>query len=409
MSNVATVTIHVAPVNDPPVLEFDPAAPVDEGSAPVTLHAHATDVDSEQLVYSWQTSIGSIEPGSDGSAHFTADDGPASATVTATASDGDAYTEVTQVIEVRNIPPAVTATAPVRTPWGAPVRFGGDATDPSAADRAAGFRARWSFDDGSTADAPTATHAFDALGAHSAKLSVSDKDGGTSEATATITVERRATQIRDLAPTLFAVGVVNLSARLVDSVDPTTAHLAGRRLELSAGGLDCSATTDQTGLAQCKIDAAQAAPGPTTASARFAGDDRYAPANSSATALAYAWLQAGAFVIGPPNANPTVTFWHPQWFTLNLPAAKSPPTPFKGYADTATRSCHGTWTTRPGASSKPPASLPTFMPVLVSGSVATSGSAISGDIIGIVIVKTHAGYSPSPGHNGTGTIVATRC
>ena len=49
------------------------------------------------------------------------------------------------------------------------------------------------------------------------------------------------------------------------------------------------------------------------------------------------------------------------------------------------------------------------MGVLVSSSAAKSGSAITGKTKKIVVVKTDAGYSPNPGHNGTGTYVATYC
>jgi hypothetical protein len=49
------------------------------------------------------------------------------------------------------------------------------------------------------------------------------------------------------------------------------------------------------------------------------------------------------------------------------------------------------------------------MGVLVTDSVTKSGSTISGHWGAIVVVKTDAGYAPSPGHPGTGTIVATFC
>ncbi len=39
----------------------------------------------------------------------------------------------------------------------------------------------------------------------------------------------------------------------------------------------------------------------------------------------------------------------------------------------------------------------------------TPGATISGDVSKIVIVKTNAGYGPSPGQTGTGTVVAKLC
>jgi hypothetical protein len=49
------------------------------------------------------------------------------------------------------------------------------------------------------------------------------------------------------------------------------------------------------------------------------------------------------------------------------------------------------------------------MGVLVSSSITKTGSAISGNTVHIVVVKTEPGYAPDPGHHGTGAIVATFC
>ena len=49
------------------------------------------------------------------------------------------------------------------------------------------------------------------------------------------------------------------------------------------------------------------------------------------------------------------------------------------------------------------------MAVIVTSSYSKSGSAISGDTVHIVIVKTNPGYEPNPGHPGTGTVEAQVC
>ena len=49
------------------------------------------------------------------------------------------------------------------------------------------------------------------------------------------------------------------------------------------------------------------------------------------------------------------------------------------------------------------------MGVVVSSSVTKKGSSIAGDTVEIVVVKVNPGYAPSPGHPGTGTIVAIYC
>ncbi|HEY9233202.1 MAG TPA: hypothetical protein VIS78_13695, partial [Blastocatellia bacterium] len=65
--------------------------------------------------------------------------------------------------------------------------------------------------------------------------------------------------------------------------------------------------------------------------------------------------------------------------------------------------------TDPGNSSEPPATIPTYMGVIVSSSITKSGSNISGAIPKVVIVRTDAGYDSNPGHAGTGTVVAVFC
>jgi hypothetical protein len=49
------------------------------------------------------------------------------------------------------------------------------------------------------------------------------------------------------------------------------------------------------------------------------------------------------------------------------------------------------------------------MGVLVSPLVVKSGATLSGNVIGIVVVKTDPGYDGDPGHGGTGTVVADIC
>jgi hypothetical protein len=121
----------------------------------------------------------------------------------------------------------------------------------------------------------------------------------------------------------------------------------------------------------------------------------------------------GAFVIGDQNSavGTSVTFWGAQWSKLNSLSGGAAPAAFKGFApDPAVPACGVNWSSDPGNSSTPPAGpLPDFMAVIVSSSITQSGSAISGDTAHIVIVQTNGGYAPSPGHAGTGTVVAVVC
>ena len=82
----------------------------------------------------------------------------------------------------------------------------------------------------------------------------------------------------------------------------------------------------------------------------------------------------------------------------------------KGFADSPLSiTCGSTWTTHPGNSSSPPASIPAQIAVIVSNNVTRSGNTISGTVAHIAIVQVDAGYGPAPGHVGTGTIVSTIC
>jgi DNA/RNA endonuclease G (NUC1) len=121
----------------------------------------------------------------------------------------------------------------------------------------------------------------------------------------------------------------------------------------------------------------------------------------------------GAFVIGD-NVNltggATVYFWGSQWSQNNPLTGGSGPASFKGFEGSNTSpACSGTWTSSPGGSSTPPATVPQYMAVIVASSVTQSGPTISGNITKIVIVRTNPGYGPSPSQTGTGTVVAVIC
>jgi DNA/RNA endonuclease G (NUC1) len=121
----------------------------------------------------------------------------------------------------------------------------------------------------------------------------------------------------------------------------------------------------------------------------------------------------GMFVIGD-NVSLTngsrVYFWGSQWSQNNPMSGGSAPNSFKGFEDgTSQSTCGGTWTSSPGNSSNPPSTIPQYMAVLVSSSVQKNGSTISGNITKVIIVRTNPGYGPSPGHAGTGQVVAILC
>ena len=201
-----------------------------------------------------------------------------------------------------------------------------------------------------------------------------------------------------------------------DLTDGGFAPLVGKNVTLTLGSGDtsqsCTGTTDDAGHVTCTIDAVSVPLGPETITAEFAGDDTYAPTSNSLTS-ATVFAFAGDFVLGDKTATDgaTVNFWGPSWNRTNT-LTWGAPSSFKGYADTVTpvTTCGGTWTTRPGNSSKPPAEVPSYMAVIVSSKITKTDSTISGDAVKIVVVKTDPGYGAAPGHRGWGgDIVAVYC
>jgi len=119
---------------------------------------------------------------------------------------------------------------------------------------------------------------------------------------------------------------------------------------------------------------------------------------------------SGLFAIGDGNsaANASVEFWGAQWWKDNTVSGGTAPASFKGLAlnITWTGPCSGTFTTDPGNSVAPPASVAPQIDVLVVNSVTKSGEVISGSFDDVDLVSTNPGYGPDPGHPGTGTIVS---
>lgn len=210
-------------------------------------------------------------------------------------------------------------------------------------------------------------------------------------------------------------GTANLSAILKeDGLVPIAGRTVSFTLGSGATAQTCSGVTDATGRAACSIAPVNQPPGPGTVTAAFAGDGFYLPASVTQATLQFQFLARGAFVIGDTQATvgTHVTYWSNKWSKLNpLSSGASAPSTFKGFAATTSTppSCGTGWSTDTGNSPPPPDAVPPFMAVLVTSTVGQSGSTISGDTPKIVIVSTDPGYAPSPGHDGTGTVVAVLC
>jgi hypothetical protein len=150
--------------------------------------------------------------------------------------------------------------------------------------------------------------------------------------------------------------------------------------------------------------------GPGSATAAFSGDGFYKPATDTKPTLVFAFSTGGSFVVGDKTANGPVTFWGAQWAKVNSLSSGPAPAAFKGFENSPAKpACGVAWKTDPGNSAGPPASIPSYMAVIVSSAVSQSGSTISGNDVHVVIVKTNPGYAADPGHAGTGTVVAQLC
>ncbi len=138
-------------------------------------------------------------------------------------------------------------------------------------------------------------------------------------------------------------------------------------------------------------------------------DDGGSRATAVSHILLYALPSGGDFVIGDGNftTGNFVTFWGARWSALNTLSSGPAPASFKGFeTSTGSSTTATTWATRPGNSPNPPATIPSYMAVIVSSTITKTHAVISGDAPHVVIVKTGTGYQDNPGHPGTGTVIA---
>lgn len=207
------------------------------------------------------------------------------------------------------------------------------------------------------------------------------------------------THVAAVGPVL-AGSTVSLSATVSPSSAPGS-------VTFSSGGTTLCTATLAGGAASCIASFAQT--GTYTVTARYGGNGLYPPSSDSTPVLVYAFAPGGgSFVVGDKSASGTVTFWGAQWWKVNSLSGGAAPTSFKGFALNSSAKCNVPWSTDPGNSSPPPAGpLPSYMAVIVTSKSTQSGSQVSGNVVGLVIVKTDAGYKGDPGHAGTGTVVAT--
>ena len=406
----ATVSIAVDHVNRPPTVDLPSSTTIAEGST-LALAPIAFDADGDALSYSWTTDSGTNTPSLVGeTAVFSADDGPTVAHVTVTVSDGTLSSSATETVTVRNIAPTVSVGPDATIVWGLPVDLSSSADDPSVIDTQVGFDFAWNLGDGASASGSRVDHAYAEPGSFTATASVTDKDGGTGSASLNVTVTKHPTNLTYVGPTTVFNESATLSAKLKDESGTDTAKPSGRSVLFSITGETLTGTTDESGVATVTTQLPASALGPQAVSVSFAEDDLYLASSAEANLTLFGLPATGSFAIGDQHAAGSVTFWGAQWAKKNPMSGGSAPSSFKGFVNRpGLPVCGAPWSTDPGNSSDPPNSVPSYMGVIVADSITKSGSTISGNSKHIVVVKPDSGYGPSPGHAGTGTIVASVC
>ncbi len=175
-------------------------------------------------------------------------------------------------------------------------------------------------------------------------------------------------------------------------------------------GSDPLSTVPVNGSGQAAITTSSLALGPHSITATYNGDaNTTGSASSTLNQVVYTYSGAGgSFVIGDTNAvvGQQVTFWSSQWEKTNTLSGSGQLPGFKGFAGSTVPNppaAGGTWSS---AGVTPPPTVPAYMAVIATSSADKSGSDFSGNVVKIVIVRVDPGYEGSPGHDGTGTVIA---
>ncbi len=414
--------------NVAPTATLDPGndRTVDEGAAQHT-YAFSISDPGQDTVTAVVTSCGdggTKVAGSDTPTSFACvfPDGPAAPTVSvrATDSDGDTGEAGTQAVTVRNVPPTATLDpGNVRTVDEGPAQhtYAFSVSDPGQ-DTVSAIVASCGTDGRLVAGSETAS-SFECVfpdGPASTTVSVraTDSDGDTGPA------DTQVVTVRNVPPTATFDAANDVVVRAgtphtfsFTVTDPGDDTVSAIDASCGAGGTLVEGSVTATSFA-CVFSEA----GDVTISVRATDSDGDTGPTDTQDVLVYGFPGDGrvSFVIGDTAAtmNNTVTFWAAQWSRANpLSSGATAPNAFKGFAERFANGdvprCGSTWTTGPGNSPHPPATLPKYMGVVVAGAVDKSGSTISGDVRRIVVVKPALGYAPNPGHEGRGKVIALDC
>jgi peptidoglycan/xylan/chitin deacetylase (PgdA/CDA1 family) len=237
----STTTVVVN--NVAPTATLSNTGPVAEGSPATVSFANASDPSSADTAAGFHYSF-ALDPsglaasyaaaGMAASELFTFDDGPSSPVVYGRIFDKDGgFTDSTTTVTVTNVAPTATLSnnGPVGVGSPATVSFT-SASDPSAADTAAGFHYSFALDPSGLAagyaaagTAASASFTFNANGSYTVYGRIFDKDGGFTDSTTTVTVVSNGTLTAGIAGPAAGVRGQTLTFTLTAS-DPSPANQA---------------------------------------------------------------------------------------------------------------------------------------------------------------------------------------
>ena len=241
--------------NEDPEADIRGPTQVQEGSNPGYNGYDSFDPDGDITRYEWDFdyhgssfTVDAVGPAVN--IHFP--DGPAARRVALRVTDDDNEQDVHWIdVRVNNVAPQANAGGPYSGQAGAAINFVGSANEPGSTDRGS-LTYRWEFGDGGTATGARVSHRYTRPGQYTARLTVTDKDGGQDADTASVQVSSLPNQPPRAViegPTQGLVGAV-LNFNGSSSSDPD-GHIGSYQWNFgdgaTAGGVNVSHKYGQAG------------------------------------------------------------------------------------------------------------------------------------------------------------------
>jgi large repetitive protein len=247
--------------------------------------------------------------------YHTYDDGPGTPTVTVKVTDkNDGTDSKTFTVTVSNVNPTATFSGATAGIWGVAYTYSfSNQSDPSAADRTAGFRYAYDCNGSTTLAAPPAIYAnlvgstaskdctYSTPGTYTVDGWILDKDGGYNEYTKTIVVAKRTTSLVYSGDTTKQYSdMANLKATLTDQ---TGAGVPNRTVKFTIGTQSTTAVTDASGVATTTLKITQKSGAYTVATVFDATSDTFYTGSSDSDSFTITTEDSRAYYTGATLAS----------------------------------------------------------------------------------------------------------